>query len=1351
MRKFFLLSICLIATLGLHAQDQKVTISSATATSEQNGEGASKAIDGDSTTFWHSQWGSGAVFNTKESVDFIITLAEVSLVDYVRYIPRHNSANGRWGEVDVYYSSSTTGTSFTKVGTYNLNQMGLTHDFYLNGEEGVQCGQIKFTIRSGKDNHATAGEIEVYKMDKTKANVFKEYFTDDLCTEIKAGVSSSSITDTDVKALVTSLQGGADAYKKFRVDEYKPHMTLAKAQKQMGNKNPYSRYENPTGVYLSKNQTYWVAASGIGNDPVYVTVKNWLTDESFSSYTLHNGLNRIDATTEGNAFVTYFTDNAEARNVKVHFINAPVRGYWDAQTMTNDDWKALLQGKSADDNTILMVQSEHVQLAYPISAWLAYCPEKVTELMELYEQVQWAQRDIMGLEKYSKTVENRQFFYATNYGFMAAGEEGAYCHVNSLGAIMTTDYTKFDFWGVAHEWGHNNQIPGFHWSGCGETTNNIYASWAQLHAQINNKVTPLNLRLEDEVTGVNDYTKMRGGRMQTYFEEGLRKGIAWQLQDGPDYHGTEKETGEIDEYDANGNKTGKKVPANSRNYDHFVKLAPFWQLNLWGDMAEKRPDIIPDVIASIRTTANYTSTYNTNGKQQMNWMKLACDKAELNLLPFFEKAGMLRPIKAYIKDYASGWNIITEGMINELKQYVKDKKYETPSEEINYINGHNYLIYKEKKALEVPETLGEGCTLVGDKVKVLHSKVQNAVAFETYNAKHELIRITMYGLGSDDAHSYTQVLFPKNETEKSAYIKAVGYDGTRKMIYGATNEVLTLDAIVNTECYTVSTESRGSWYAEDERLNGTVEMGVDYNIGDENQQFAFLKSGKGNYYLYSVAKNKFVKVSGSHTTLTDTPEQTIKFIQSTGAGKDRYPWVVAFVDKSGDKQIAVSTGYSPDVITSYNNTGDAGNMVRILIAGDFDATAALAKIKEYEESAKFNELKTLIAKYQVDINNANKGVGYLTNEAAAKIQAAITEAEKVTSDKSEEEIQAAIDALKASYKDVDIVLPEEGKFYVIESAIYANGLVYAHENNRVYWSTEKTAATNSEVIWQFEGTENGSLKLRNVHNNQYISELGWTVSSFLGDNAECLFTIIAQGSGVVFIKGKTDNFSEMHAQGSGTGGELVRYNTNEAGSASSWIIREVNAPTYTLSVTDAGWASLVLGFNATIPSGVKAYTVSAVAEDYATLAQVTNAVLPANTPVLIQAAKGDYKFAHTTESATVAGNLLQGKPYNAYVEGSAYVLANAANGVGLYKATLDKDEAGAEGTTHFLNNAGKAYLPASAVSAGARFLGFDFGTETGIGEVETEVENAVIYDLAGRRVQKAQKGLYIVNGKKMLK
>ena len=67
--------------------------------------------------------------------------------------------------------------------------------------------------------------------------------------------------------------------------------------------------------------------------------------------------------------------------------------------------------------------------------------------------------------------------------------------------------------------------------------------------------------------------------------------------------------------------------------------------------------------------------------------------------------------------------------------------------------------------------------------------------------------------------------------------------------------------------------------------------------------------------------------------------------------------------------------------------------------------------------------------------------------------------------------------------------------------------------------------------------------------------------------------------------------------------------------------------------------------------------------------------------------------------------------------------------------------------------AGKAYLPASAIDSNAPSLSFDFGGETtSINSLTPALSQGegVYYDLSGRRVAQPTKGLYIVNGKKVL-
>ncbi len=193
---------------------------------------------------------------------------------------------------------------------------------------------------------------------------------------------------------------------------------------------------------------------------------------------------------------------------------------------------------------------------------------------------------------------------------------------------------------------------------------------------------------------------------------------------------------------------------------------------------------------------------------------------------------------------------------------------------------------------------------------------------------------------------------------------------------------------------------------------------------------------------------------------------------------------------------------------------------------------------------------------------------------------------------------------------------------------------------------------------------------------------------------------------------------------------------------------EEEAESYTLAVTEAGWATLYLGFPAEIPADVKAYTVTKVNNGYVTLTQVEG-VLPANTGIIVKADEDDYNFvASTGATADVTGNLLSGTTKDTVIESAAYVLGIKDGIVGLYTATTNGY---AEGT--FLNNANKAYLPKSVVPAeaqGAASFSFRFPGTTGIEEVATEnVEVKTIYDLTGRRVEAiTAPGIYIVNGVK---
>ena len=189
------------------------------------------------------------------------------------------------------------------------------------------------------------------------------------------------------------------------------------------------------------------------------------------------------------------------------------------------------------------------------------------------------------------------------------------------------------------------------------------------------------------------------------------------------------------------------------------------------------------------------------------------------------------------------------------------------------------------------------------------------------------------------------------------------------------------------------------------------------------------------------------------------------------------------------------------------------------------------------------------------------------------------------------------------------------------------------------------------------------------------------------------------------------------------------------------IIWEVEPASYTLVVGETRYSTLSLGYDATIPTGAKAYVVSEVNSGYVTLEEVTG-VIPAKEAVIIEATPGNYNFVQTTEGAAVVEtNLLEGTRVDTYVAEEAYVLWNVDGEACFCKAEMTNGS--------FLNKANKAYLPAS-VANGAASYSFRFGEgTTAIENVEVENASNVIYDLTGRKVEAiTAPGIYIVNGVK---
>ena len=184
-----------------------------------------------------------------------------------------------------------------------------------------------------------------------------------------------------------------------------------------------------------------------------------------------------------------------------------------------------------------------------------------------------------------------------------------------------------------------------------------------------------------------------------------------------------------------------------------------------------------------------------------------------------------------------------------------------------------------------------------------------------------------------------------------------------------------------------------------------------------------------------------------------------------------------------------------------------------------------------------------------------------------------------------------------------------------------------------------------------------------------------------------------------------------------------------------------SSASYDLTVNRYKASTLMLPFNAALPDGVSAWTLNYTSGDKVTA--TTASSITANTPVLINANAGTYTFTATDatiDPVSQASGALTGVYATTNVPTSSYILwANNENHIGFYKANSST-------VAPY-----RAYL--TAEGAGTKLM-IDFdGMATGLESLTpnpSPVGEGSIFNLAGQRMSRLQKGVNIVNGKKVL-
>lgn len=523
--------------------------------------------------------------------------------------------------------------------------------------------------------------------------------------------------------------------------------------------------------------------------------------------------------------------------------------------------------------------------------------------------------------------------------------------------------------------------------------------------------------------------------------------------------------------------------------------------------------------------------------------------------------------------------------------------------------------------------------------------------------------------------------------------------------------------------YTIQAKdaSRGALFVADGSDKFDVCVNVDAT--NPNQQFAFVKEGN-LLYLYNVGQKKFATRADNKVGASYIPTNYVTVVESDQEGY----YHILF---NGTEKLSISATDGCEVLNS--NTVDDGNRLQFtLLDGTIDAEhltqyipvskELASKIQQLKDPATFGqgvntygsnvssyaELYNLILSYYADINNGGEysldlvqGLNELTDELIESIHLNMPETGKfyrfknsnkyLTSNLQQGRMKMEATSTASNTRESIFFLTEENKLVA-----YANGL-YTKNFTSGNYGFEAVGSAGNKVSFE-DGNEGSASPVYHISCNNY------------------------------YIYGASGNSVLDAGDGAGTD------------TGYDWTIEEVEYLPVVVSET-VNHGTLYTPVALSLPKGLTAYT-GGINGQMLSLKPVTD-VIPANTAVVLQddgtaerneTTRHIYLPVSNSNAPAVQENALSGQINTIAAVANAYTLQNKASGLGFYPFT---------GATL----AGfKAYL---LNGQGVRGFAFQEGETTSIEAAEGTQLNEPIYDLSGRRVQKATKGLFIVGGKKV--
>ena len=606
--------------------------------------------------------------------------------------------------------------SFTKLSDGHYYLQTNSHALHCDAAQNVVC----WNDQGNEANHwtvkevaLTADEVKAIREEFTYLSGLREngalyteklstFFTNELCTELKAEYASMS--DADLRAamaaaeLPTSLQDIAvkiknnwwndtenSAYadknqyaKEFRIASYKPYSDANNWRDKLNTYAP-SFMGNPTGIYATNKDVIHVF---VGSDipegaTLYLSpVRNHGRIGSRREGTeLKKGYNAVIATNDSlTYFVNYVVNTVPAEGANahtkpiakisdfpeldIHIEGGECIGYYQkpAENSAEEDAKFQYLSQNAKNNMYFVVKGETSLFYFKKQTFTSVWPKTIWNSINWFDRVHFWEFGLIGIldDVANGKLENGTEFSKSAHPFNITGGDAfypTYCNNPTMaieGADGTNPHATTFYTSYPGTWGVESSFNA-------ERAN--FDTWCTGHEHGHQIQAPYNLESCTE-SSVN-----LPSQLVTYMT-GFRLGRGWSF--GQHYN----------------TYVGKGVPFGLR--DISITMRMYWNMFLYYHVAGKKKDFYPTFVKSLRedpmsfAADNWIDGVNHHRatKTWLHLYKKACEAAKEDLTEYFRLWGFFEPCnKLMFGDYTNYYVSLTQKEIDAAIAEVKAKGY----------------------------------------------------------------------------------------------------------------------------------------------------------------------------------------------------------------------------------------------------------------------------------------------------------------------------------------------------------------------------------------------------------------------------------------------------------------------------------------------------------------------------------------------------------------------------------------------------------------------------------------------------------------------------------------------------